>query len=40
MKSFIIGCVAAVVIAFGAAALLDQWDEPVSMAYQTDGVRL
>jgi hypothetical protein len=40
MKSFIIGCVVAVVIAGGAAFVLDRTNEPTLTAYQTTGVRL
>jgi hypothetical protein len=40
MKSFIIACVAALVIAFAAAFVLDGVQEPVSQKYQTTGVRL
>ncbi|WP_256565447.1 MULTISPECIES: hypothetical protein [unclassified Bradyrhizobium] len=40
MKAFLLGCAAAIVIAFGAMAILDQVQEPVSQAFATTGVRL
>jgi hypothetical protein len=40
MKSFLIACAAAVIIAVGAAAVLDRYQEPTAVAYTTTGVRL
>jgi hypothetical protein len=42
MRSFVVACVAAIVIAVGAALVLDQYyQEPASSAYSsTSGVRL
>jgi hypothetical protein len=40
MKSFLIGCVVAIVMAVAAAAVLDRYQEPTSVAYTTSGVRI
>jgi hypothetical protein len=40
MKAFLLGCAAALLIAFAAMVLLDQVQEPVAQAFATTGVRL
>jgi hypothetical protein len=40
MKSFLIGCLAAVVIAAGAGFVLNTVQKPTDQAYSTTGVRL
>jgi hypothetical protein len=40
MKSFLIACAAAVIIAVGAAMVLDRYQEPTAVAYSTTAVRL
>jgi hypothetical protein len=40
MRSFIVACIAALVIAVGAAYVLDRYQEPISVATTTTGVRL
>jgi hypothetical protein len=40
MKAFVLGCVAAVVIAALAAAVLNRVQEPAAQAFATTGVRL
>jgi hypothetical protein len=40
MKSFVIACVAAIVVAVGAWLVLDRVQEPVSVAYTTTGARI
>jgi hypothetical protein len=40
MKSFLLGCVAAIVLAVVAAAALNRVQEPVQQAFATTGVRL
>jgi hypothetical protein len=40
MKSFLLGCLAAVVIAAAAGFLLDTMQKPTDQAYSTTGVRL
>ena len=40
VKSFLIGCAAAIVIAVGAAMVLDRYQEPTATLYTTTGVRL
>ena len=40
MKSFLIGCAAAIIIAVGAAMVLDRYQEPTATLYTTTGVRL
>jgi hypothetical protein len=40
MKSFLLGCLAAVVIATAAGFLLDTVQKPTDQAYSTTGVRL
>ena len=40
MKAFVLALVAALVIAVGAAGILNNVQEPVSQAFSTPGVRL
>jgi hypothetical protein len=40
MRSFIVACVAAVVIAAIGAVVLNSFQEPVDVAFATNGVRL
>ena len=40
MRSFVVACVAAVVIAIGAAAVLDHYQKPAAAAFSTSGVRI
>ena len=40
MKAFVLALVAAVVIAVGWAGVLDRMQEPASVAFSTQGVRL
>jgi hypothetical protein len=40
MPSFIIACIAAIVIAVGGAVVLNHVQEPVSVAFSTEAVRL
>jgi len=40
MRSFIVACIAAVVIAAVGAVALNYAQEPVSVAFATEGVRL
>jgi hypothetical protein len=40
MRSFITACIAAIVIAVVGAVVLNQVQEPVSVAFTTVGVRL
>jgi hypothetical protein len=40
MKSFVLACVAAIVVAGVGAAVLDRVQEPVAQACATTGVRL
>jgi hypothetical protein len=40
MKAFLLGCVAAVVVAALAVVVLDRIQEPVQQAFATTGVRL
>jgi hypothetical protein len=40
MKSFVIACVAAVIVAVGAWLVLDRVQESVSVAYTTTGARI
>jgi hypothetical protein len=40
MKSFVIACVAAVIVAIGAWLVLDRVQESVSVAYTTTGARI
>ena len=40
MKSFLLACVAAIVLAAIAAAVLNRMQEPVQQAFATTGVRL
>jgi hypothetical protein len=40
MKSFVVACVAAIVIAVGGAAVLDHYQEPSALKFKTTAVRL
>jgi hypothetical protein len=40
MKSFIAACIALVVIAVGAAVVLDRFQKPAEQAYATTGARV
>jgi hypothetical protein len=40
VRSFVIACLAALIIAIGGAVILDKFQKPADMAYQTSGVRL
>jgi hypothetical protein len=40
MKSFLVGCVVAIVMAVGAAAVLGGMNVPSSEAYTTTGARI
>jgi hypothetical protein len=40
MKSFLLACAAAIVVAAVAAAFLDRVQEPAEQAFATTGVRL
>lgn len=40
MKSFLLACVAAIVVAIVAAEVLNRVQEPVEQAFATTGVRL
>jgi hypothetical protein len=40
MRSFILACLAAIIVAVGAAVVLDRFQEPASSAFSTEGVRL
>jgi hypothetical protein len=40
MKTFLVACVAAGVIAIGAVAVLNGIQKPVDVAYTTTGVRI
>ena len=40
MRSFVVACVAAVVIAIGGAAVLDHYQKPADVAFSTSGVRI
>ena len=40
MKSFLLACVAAIIVAAFAAAVLNRVQEPVEQAFATTGVRL
>lgn len=40
MKAFLLGCVAAMVIAIASMELLNRIQEPVAQAFATTGVRL
>ncbi|WP_283813617.1 hypothetical protein ACNJYD_24800 [Bradyrhizobium sp. DASA03005] len=40
MKAFLLGCVAAVVIALAGMMILDRMQEPAAQAFATTGVRL
>ena len=40
MKSFLVACALAVILAVASAAVLDRYQEPASIAYTTTGVRL
>ena len=40
MKTFIVACIAAAVIAVGAVAVLDGLQEPAAVAFSTSSVRI
>jgi hypothetical protein len=40
MRPFIVACIAAVIIALGAVAVLNSVQKPAGLAFKTDGVRL
>jgi hypothetical protein len=40
MRSFIVACIAAAVIAIGAAVVLNNIQKPVDVAYTTSAVRI
>ncbi|UWU95508.1 hypothetical protein [Bradyrhizobium sp. CB1015] len=40
MKAFLLGCVAAVVIALAGMMILNRMQEPAAQAFATTGVRL
>ena len=40
MKTFVIACIAAAVIAIGAVAVLGEMQKPVETAFTTSGVRI
>lgn len=40
MKAFVLGCVAAMVMAIAAMVILNRVQEPVAQAFATTGVRL
>jgi hypothetical protein len=40
MHAFIVACIAAIVIALGAVAVLDGVQKPADLAFKTEGVRL
>jgi hypothetical protein len=40
MRAFVLGCIAAAVIAVGGVVVLDGVQKPATVAYQTSGVRL
>jgi hypothetical protein len=40
MGNFVIAVIAAIVIALGAYAVLDQYQKPVEQAFTTTGVRI
>jgi hypothetical protein len=40
MRSFLIACVAAIVLAVGGAIVLDHFQKPVATAFTTAGVRI
>lgn len=40
MKSVLLGCAVAVILAFAAYQLLETWQQPSAAAYSTEGVRL
>lgn len=40
MKSVLLGCLAAVLLALVASQVLEIWQEPSATAYSTEGVRL
>ncbi|WP_283809894.1 MULTISPECIES: hypothetical protein [Bradyrhizobium] len=40
MKAFLLGCVAALVIAIAGMLILDRVQEPAAQAFATTGVRL
>jgi hypothetical protein len=40
MRSFVLACIAVVVIAAAGAAVLSVFEQPVQAAFSSDGVRL
>lgn len=40
MKSVLLGCAVAAILAFAAHLVLEQWQQPSNAAYSTEGVRL
>jgi hypothetical protein len=40
MKAFIVACLALIVIAVGAAVVLEKYQAPAEHAYSTTGVRI
>jgi hypothetical protein len=40
MRSFLIACVAAIIIAIGGAVVLDHFQKPAATAFTTAGVRI
>jgi hypothetical protein len=40
MRSFVAACIAAIVIATGAAVMLNHYQKPADAAFSTSGVRL
>jgi hypothetical protein len=40
MKTFVVACIAAAVIAIGAVVVLNSVQKPASTAYSTTGVRI
>ncbi len=40
MKSFLLACIAAVIVAMVAVGVLDRVQQPVEQAFATSGVRL
>jgi hypothetical protein len=40
MRSFLVACVAAIVLALGGAIVLDHFQKPAATAFTTAGVRM
>jgi hypothetical protein len=40
MRIFVVSCIAAAIIATGAAVVLHQFQEPVTVAFTTSGARI